>query len=271
MKTEFRVRDLSIRLIQILVLFEVLWAAIFVVGLTFKWSGLTDQLTSAFFGAGFCSLILIAALAVLNVTTNLNIISRSVALRSEDQTLPSDNQKRYWPILLGAGTLVILVIGALSLAEARLYRSKRAEAESKIESIVDTPLLTSVLETIKRDGKVSELKNLREAIAAAIQSGERVSLLIPRDLKGVRAYYELTGWWWGGKDEEKISTASLPRFVPSVNEADDFREMLAGKIDHFSLKAGSEIRSFRRIVKPEGEIIILIDTSRQYGDRKFSS
>jgi hypothetical protein len=271
MKTETRIRELSIRLIQILVLFEVLWAAVFLVGLTFKWSGLTDQLTSAFFAAGFCSLILITALAILNVAANLNIISEAAEGRGTLQTQEPVARRSYWPLLVVAGALVAFVVGGLAIAETRLYRAKKSEAELKIESVVDTPLLASALEVIKRDGKVSELRDIREALAAAIQAGNRVSLLMPREFKGVRAYYELTGWWWGGKDDDKISAISLPRFSPSVNEAEEFAALIAGKIDRFSLKAGSEIRSFRRVVKPEGEIIILIDTNRQYGDRKFSS
>ena len=271
MKTETRIRDLSIRIIQILVLFEVLWAAVFLVGLTFNWSGFTGQLTSAFFAAGFCSLILISALAILNVAANLNLISRATEARGMTQIQEPAARRSYWPLVAIACGLVIIVVAGLAIAEAQVYRAKRSEAEQKIESIVDMPLLGSALEVIRRDGKASELKDIREALAAALQVGNRVSLLIPREIKGVKAYYELTGWWWGGKDDGPISGMSLPRFSPSVNEADQFAALIGGKIDRFSLKAGSEIRSFRRVVKPEGEIIILIDTNRQYGNPRDSS
>jgi hypothetical protein len=172
---------------------------------------------------------------------------------------------------LGAGLLVIIVVGAIAVAEARLYRKKRIEAEAKIESVVDTPLVVNAISVAAKDGSVRELRSLREAIAAAIQSGDRVSLLIPREIRGVKAFYEFSGWWTGYKEEEKISSLSLPRFVPTPNEIDDFEALTLGKIDRFSLKNGGEVRSFRRVKTSDGELIILIDTSRIYGDRKLSS
>lgn len=269
MKTESQIRALTTRLIQLLVLFEVLWAVVFLFGLTFKWSGLTDQLTSAFFGAGFCSLVLIAALVALNVVTNFNIVSK--ALEQTGGSRVDEPRVKYWPLLTGAGLLIVLVVGALALAEARLYRTKKIEVEGKIESVADSPLITNALKAISSDAKVVELRHVREGIAAAIQSGNRVSLLIPRESNGVRSFYEFSGWWWGGKDDEPISAMSLPRFVPTPNEEKEFAELVAGKLTKFSLKSGSEVRSFRRIKKPEGEIIILIDTNRMYGDRSLSS
>ena len=76
MKAEQKTRDFTLRLIQILVWFMILWAIVFFVGLVFQWSGLTDQLAAAFFGSGFCIVLVLAALAVLNITANLNIISK---------------------------------------------------------------------------------------------------------------------------------------------------------------------------------------------------
>lgn len=69
MKTEMKIRDFSLRLISILVWFMILWATVFLVGMIFQWSGLTDQLAIAFFGSGFCAVLVLTALALLNVST----------------------------------------------------------------------------------------------------------------------------------------------------------------------------------------------------------
>jgi len=107
MKSEQKLRDLTLRLIQILVWFEILWAVVFLAGVVFQWSGLTDQLAAAFFGSGFCGILVLMALALLNVTANLNIISKvHVRKVAEDEEIISN-----WGIHLTGATAICSVYG----------------------------------------------------------------------------------------------------------------------------------------------------------------
>lgn len=87
MKSEQKLRDFTLRLIQIIVWFEILWAVVFLAGMVFQWSGLTDQLAVAFFGSGFCAVLVLAALTLLNVTANLTKpATNSIALLNNAET-----------------------------------------------------------------------------------------------------------------------------------------------------------------------------------------
>lgn len=145
--------------------------------------------------------------------------------------------------------------------------------ETKIESLIDTALLNDALKLIKDDGLASELRQVREALASSIQTGARVSFIIPRDVKGATVYYEFTAWWWGNTDEEKIiSEASLNKFVPRKSERKKWEKIKTGDINSFTVPSGNHLRSFRRVTSGEQEIILLIDTGRRsdYNRGSFS-
>ncbi|NOZ85596.1 MAG: hypothetical protein GXP49_04915 [Deltaproteobacteria bacterium] len=271
MKSEQRLRDFTLRFIQILVWFEILWAAVFLAGLVFQWSGLTDQLASAFFGSGFCAVLVLLALVLLNVVTNLNIISKVQVQRMTGADVEESKPGSFIKTIGIAGGLIGLVILSLWFAEWRLYQAKVSQSETKIESLVGTDLLDEALDLVKQDGPASELAKVREALATSVQSGARLSFILPRKVKDVTVYYESTAWWYGQKDQDKkISEVSLPRFVPINSERDKWEEMIKGEIKGFSVSSGENLRTFRRIVKDGQELILLIDTGRR-SDYKRSS
>lgn len=271
MKSEQKLRDFTLRLIQILVWFEILWAVVFLAGMVFQWSGLTDQLSAAFFGSGFCGILVLAALVLLNVTANLNIISK-VQVRKVVETEEVASKPGSFIKTIGvAGILIGLIVGSLWFAEWRLHQAKVSEVETKIESIVDTALLNDALGLIRDDGLASELRQVREALASSIQTGARMSFIIPRNVKNVTVYYEFTAWWWGTeKEEKKISEASLNKFVPQKSEQKKWDKITSGEIDSFTVPSGNHLRAFHRANKDNQEIILLIDTGRR-SDYKRSS
>lgn len=264
MKSEQKLRDFTLRLIQIIVWFEILWAVVFLAGLVFQWSGLTDQLAAAFFGSGFCAVLVLVALALLNVTANLNIISKTQVRKVAESEEVKSNPGSFIKTLCAAGVLIGLVVGSLWFAEWRLYQAKVSETATKIESLIETDLLNDAVALIKKDGKATDLATMREALAASIQTGARLSFIIPRKVKDVNVYYEFTAWWYGREDKDKkISEASLVKFVPRQTERRKWENMVAGEIDSFTVPSGNELRAFRRVVSDGQEIILLIDTGRR--------
>jgi hypothetical protein len=264
MKTEQKIRDLTLRLIQIIVWFEILWAVVFLVGVVFQWSGLTQQISMAFFGSGFCGLLVLAALTLLNVTANLNLISISQLRRTAEAEVIETKRGSFVSILAVAGGLIAVVVLSLWFAEWRLYKNKASEAETKIESIAESPLIREAVALIEADAQAIELEKVREALSASIQSGARLSIVFPLQVKGIKIYYELTAWWFGKKlKSPKLSDASLPKFVPNETERPKWDKMVDGKIKLFTVPYGTELRTFRRVQGQKSEVILLLDMNRQ--------
>lgn len=264
MKAEQKIRDFSLRLIGILVWFEILWATVFFVGMVFQWSGLTDQLAAAFFGSGFCVILVLAALALLNVTANLNIISKSQASKATGEPIAETKTGSLIKTISVAGVLIGIVVLSLWFAEWRLYKSKEAETLVKIESIAETKLAEEAVKLIQDNAKITKLAKARDALSANIQSGARLSIIFSEKVNDVEMYRELTAWWYDSKDSDKtILDAGLPKFVPSPSERKNFERLLAGEIDHFTIPEDGNLRAFRIVKTPEGEMILLLDTSRR--------
>ena len=264
MKLEQRIRDFSLWLISILVWFEILWAVVLFVGSVFQWSGLTEQLASAFLGSGFCGLIVLAALALLNVTVNLNIISKAQMHQATGVKPAESKPSTFIRTLVVAGALISLVVSALWLAEWRLYKSRMAAVMNKLESVAETTFISEAIELIETDGKVKDLADIREALSASILSGGRLSIILPQTVKGVTVYYELTAWWHGMSDsDEKISSSGLTKFVPRKEEQDKFEKLADNTITQFAVPSAGTLRAFRRVETKEGHLILLIDTSRR--------
>jgi len=262
MKLEQKLRDLSLWLVQILVWFEILWAVVFLAGMVFQWSGLTDQLMTAFFGSGFCAVLVLAALALLNVTANLNIISKAQVKRVAEAEVVECKAGSFTRTVCAAGLLIGLVVGSLWFAEWRLHQRKVSKMETKIESIIDTDLLDKAVALIEVDGSAAELAHMREALGTSIQTGQGLSFIIPRTLDDVTVYYEFTAWWHGQK-EQKISQASVTKFVPYRAERSKWAQLVAGEIDSFTVASGDDLRAFRRVVLHSQEVVLLVDTSRR--------
>jgi hypothetical protein len=264
MKSEKKMRDFSLRLITILVWFSILWAIVFLVGMVFQWSGITGQLATAFFGSGFCAVMVLAALTLLNVTANLNIISKAQASQATGEPIAESKPGTFIKTLSVAIVLIGIVVLSLWFAEWRIYKAKEAEAITKIESIAESQLVKEAIDLVKADAKITDLAKVREALSANIQSGERLSFVFPLKVKDVNIYYELTAWWYGSKDSNKnISEAELLRFLPDSKEKKKYEQMLNGKIKTFAVPHGTYLRAFRIVETDSGRIILLIDTSRR--------
>lgn len=264
MKTEQKIRDVSLVLINILVWFEILWAVVFLVGMVFQWTGLTDQLATAFFGCGVCAGLVLIALNVLNFTANLNIISKAQAARATNEPISQLKAGSFLKPLAAAFGLIGIIVLLLWFTERRLYQKKAQEASAKIESIAETKLAQEAISLIYDDVPIKELAKVREALSANIQSGSRLSIIFPEKVKGVELYAELTAWWYGGKDSDrKISDAGLPRFIPSAKEQKRFEQMVKGELAAFTVRKERSLRAFRRVASDRGQIILLLDTSRR--------
>lgn len=264
MKSEQKLRDITLRLIQVLVWFLILWAVVFLAGLVFQWSGLTDQLAAAFFGSGFCAVMVLAALALLNMTANLNIISKAQVRAATGEDSVSAPESTFIKNIAAAAALIVAIVLSLWLAEWRLHRAKVSETETQIASVIGTSLLDNALDVIRNDGTVAELAAVRDALSASIQSGARLSFIITRPVKDVPIYYEFTAWWFTEKDSDtRLSEARINRFIPRDPERRRWERLTDGQIDHFTVPVRSNLRSFRRIISEEVELIILVDTSRR--------
>lgn len=192
MKAETKIRDFSLRLISILVWFMILWATVFLVGMVFQWSGLTNQLAAAFFGSGFCAVLVLAALALLNVTANMNIISKAQAAKATGELILESKPGVLIKTVAMAGALIGVVVLSLWFAEWRLYKTKKAEIAAKIESIAETKLVQEAARFIHDNAQVTELARARDALAANIQSGARLSIIYPEKVNDVEIYHEFT-------------------------------------------------------------------------------
>ncbi len=264
MKAETKMRDFSLRLISILVWFEILWATVFLIGMVFQWSGLTDQLAAAFFGSGFCAVLVLAALALLNVTANLNIISKAQASKATGEPLVETKTGTLIRTIAIAGVLIGIVVLSLWFAEWRLYKAKEAETTAKIESIAETRLAQETIRLIRDNAKITELAKARDALSANIQSGARLSIIYPEKVNDVEMYHEFTAWWYGSQDSDRsISDAGLPKFVPSAEERKQFGQLTAGEITEFTVPCGGNLRAFRTVQTSDGKMILLLDTSRR--------
>lgn len=264
MKAEQKMSEFTLRLICIVVWFEILWAIVFLLGIVFQWSGLTAQLSIAFFGSGFCGVLVLVALAVLNVTANMNIISKAQIGKLQDVAKKEEKAGAFIITLGIAIGLIAIVVFSIWFAEWRLYEAKVAENEAKLESIADSKLAIEALDLIKRDGTVKELLEIRDALSASILSGGRLSIIFPLEVKGVAIYYELTAWWYkGNKYSAKLSQASLTKFIPKKDERKKFKKLTEGEIEKFSVASGDDLRAFMRIESNGTHAVLLIDTSRR--------
>ena len=264
MKTEQKMRDFSLRLISILVWFEILWATVFLVGMVFQWSGLTDQLAEAFFGSGFCGVLVLVALTILNVTANMNIISKAQVSKVTGEPVAETKSGSLIRTIAVAGVLIGIVVLSLWFAEWRLYKAKESETIAKIESIAESKLADEAIQLIRDNGSITELVKVRDALSANIQSGARLSIIFPEKVKDVDVYYEFTAWWYGSKDSDKtISEAGLPKFVPSAKERKKYERLIKGEITHFTVPHGGDLRAFRMVQTVNGKMVLLIDTSRR--------
>lgn len=271
MYSEQKIRDLTLKLIQILVWFEILWAIVFVIGMVFQWSGLTEQLSAAFFGSGFCAIIVLAALALLNLAANLNIISKAQMKKVAVEEMEPSPSAFLRP-LLAAGVLISIVVGSLWFAEWKLYQTKVSQIEAKLESLTGTDLLNEAMELIRRDGPASELARIRDALATSIQTGASLSFIIPHKVKDITVYYEFTAWQYGEEEKgKKISQVSLIKFVPLPGERRKWQQLIQGEIDGFTVPVRDNLRTFRRVRFHGQELILLIDTARrlEYKGRSF--
>ncbi len=263
MKTEQKIRDLSMVLINILVWFEILWAAVFVTGMVFHWGDMTNRFAMAFFACGVCAGMVLLALNILNFAANFNIISKAQAARATNEPieeLKSASLVRTVSIAMALISLVVLVVG---VAEWRLYKTKEREAVAKIEAIADSKLAAEAVSLISKDSSIKNLSEVREAMSASIQEGSRLSIIFPKKIKGVELYYEFTAWYGEKDSDKKISEVDLSRFIPTDRERDKFGQLMKGDRQGFTVRKDRDLRTYRRVKTDQGMIVLLLDTSRR--------
>gem|GEM_PF-1872927 len=272
MKNELRMRELTLRLISILVWFEILWAAVFLVGLVFQWSGLTEQLMYGFFGSGFCALLLLAALAILNFSANLSIISKAQMNKLE----PSETTKpaSFVKPLIFAGGLIGLIVISLWVAEWRLYLKKIDAAKSKVELVANTKTVGNIINLIANDSTKASLLSELTTLSCETTEDEVFSILIPKEKNGKTIYNEIGGWRFSSNsntDSIKISEAHFIIFKPNPKEKKWLEKQKEGKSNYWAYsKGGNDLRAFLRAETEKGYIILLYDTSRRSSYKRGS-
>jgi len=270
MNKEEKLRNLSLKIIGVLVWFEILWAVVFVLALVFQWTFIASQVASAFFASGFAAALVLFAVTLLNFAANLHIISNAQLMKGSKGTEPDgkSNSLRIFGIAIG---LIVIVVCSLWFAEWKLYQTKSEEARTKLVSISETKLVDEVFGLVEGDGTVKELIKVRDAIAESIQVGARLSVLIPSERRDFNVFYELSAWsYFKIETEEKLSEASLSRFIPRKHEKNKYEELKDEKITEFVLPDGQHLRAFLLIKRDGKRIILLLDTSRSLDYKRGS-
>jgi hypothetical protein len=266
MKNEFRLREITLGIISILVWFEILWAVVFLVGLVFQWSGLTNQLMYAFFGSGFCGLVLLAALAILNFSANLSIISKAQMRHLDGADTPGKSNSFLKPLVI-AGGLICLVVASLWIAEWKLLQTKLSKARSKIEMISNSQEVANIIKTIYDNGTKKALFSELSNLSNQTTDNEQFSVIFPKKVNGKTIYYEIGSWRYSvykETDTTKISDESFTIFKADEKEKPWFDKQTKGKDVFFAYpKGGDNLRAFLRVETPKGFIILLLDTSRR--------
>jgi hypothetical protein len=266
MKNELRLREITLSIISILVWFEILWAVVFLVGLVFQWSGLTDQLMYAFFGSGFCGLVLLAALAILNVAANLNIISKAQSKHLESSNSPEKSHSHTRSLII-AGGLIVVVVLSLWAAEWKLFQTKVSKARSKIEMISNSQTVANIITAISDNGTKKTLYSELSKLSSETTDNEQFSIIYPVTVNGSTVYYEIGSWRHSvyiENDTTKISDSNLKIFKASDKEKAWLNKQANGEDIFFAYtKGGDDLRAFLRVDSPKGHIILLMDTSRR--------
>lgn len=264
MRLEKIIRDFSLRAIVLLVILIGLWAIILMVGATFNWSFLTDKVETAFYLGGFLVGLLILALSFASITASLSIISKAQNREGAGARWP---RKQVGLLVLIPLAVVLVLVGGLWLAEWRVYRTVSDDAWNKVRTLAEKKQLAELAGEIKSDGEISDILDLRAALAADINSEGRISFLVPRDRAGVKIYHEITPWFRRKEEDKKFSDADLNQFRPSQREKEDFDRMAKGELASFQVPLrGSQLRVFLAKNFDGQEIVILLDTSRQLSD-----
>ena len=267
MKLEVFLRDASLRIIAFLVMLFVLWSAVLLVGVSFNWPFLTNKIEQAFYLGGFIAVLLIIALSLTNMTASLTIISKN---QNKEPGETIGFKKQLTVMALISGIIVCLVLGGLWFAEWQVYQRLSEEAVGKVLTISEKAQFATLAKTIKADGTVQQVLELRDALAADIGSEGKVSFLIPKTRAGVKIYYEIVPWLQHLADK-KISETDLNPFKPNRREQADFDKLSLGKIDTFKVPLdGNHLRVFKAVSLDNQEIVILLDTSRQANDSRGS-
>lgn len=266
MNKEIKLRELSLKLIVLLVWFEFLWAIVFVIGIVFKWSGLTSQLTTAFFSAGFAALILLAAVSLLNFAVNLNIISIS---KSEEITDSSNRNSKIGiktPIAISS-VIILLVIGGLWIAEVSLYHKKVAEAKSRIEFIGSNQKVDSLISMIEVDTSNGTFISTIKKLEMTTPNSQQFSLIFPKTIDEDTVMCEISYWnrySSDSSDSVSLSESDHRKFVPQSDEKKKFEKLINNEITFFAVPRGnSEISAFHRIDTEKGFVILNLETNRR--------
>ncbi len=266
MRLEKFTRDFSLRAIIFLVTLIILWAVVLFVGVSLNWTFLTSKIEAMFMLSGFISVLLFFALTVANVTSSLTIISK---VQNKEGSESKKITKQIGIMLVVASVFIGILLSGLWFAQQQAYQKISEDAWMKVQIISEKKLFSKLAKKIEENGKISEILEIRDALSADVTSEGKVSFLIPKNVLDVKVYYSITPWLRDSDEKENLSDADLNRFKPSRREKEKFDKLTKGEIDSFDvLVRGDDIRVFLSKKIGNQEIVILLDTSRNFGPYK---
>jgi len=268
MKLEKFIRDFSLRAIAFLVTLIMLWSVVLFVGVSFNWTFLTNQIETMFILSGFISGLLIFSLTVANVTSSLTIISMAQNKVSYDS---KKIMKQIGFMLVGSSGFIALLLGGLWFAQLQVYQKVSEDALRKVQTISEKKQFSELAKKIEENGKISDILDIRDALAYDVGSEGKVSFLIPRDIAGVKVYYSITPWLTDSEEKSNFSDLDLNKFKPHRREKEEFNKLAKGEIDSFKVPVRDDtLRVFLSKKIGNQEIVILLDTSRKLNDYRGS-
>ncbi|MCM8813396.1 MAG: hypothetical protein NC924_05595 [Candidatus Omnitrophica bacterium] len=265
-----KLQALTLKLIILLVWFDLLCFSLILAGNIFQWSFFNESIGSAFYTMFGVSLGALAALAALHVVLTLNIISDAIsALAIKTAPDPEDVsalRRRFQTILSASLAAIILIVGYQGTIERNAARHKATTIARQLADAAQSTLTTRISALISEDAPISKLYFVRDELLLSLENQRGVTLLLPKTGENTPVFYQITPWDFSRDDQTNISKSLNSLFVPQDTERKQFQEMIETQKPFFVINRHT-IRVFQPIIKNnEISLILLLDTNRSVSD-----
>lgn len=267
---EALLREWTLKLLAFLGTFLFIWSAIAFSGIIFQWSGFTKQIQSSFGFAGFSSLVIIFTLTMVNIATNLNIISRTQEIKTDrirTPEIPGQFISLSKILFLSVG-IVLLIISGLWFVEWQGYKNKADSLREYGEFISQQRDLLNAAAAIIYDEDTHSYTELRDILETfeIICDGNEVSLIVRKDIFGYKKYVMLTKNYLSSSYSDRGLLKRIRNiYKPTGRERERFDLITEGDKNDFSVLSeyGDKVLYFRRFTLHSGELIVKISAQRQ--------
>ena len=259
MRLETFIRNFSLKAIAFLVTLIVLWSLVLFVAVSFDWKFLTSKFEMMFVLSGFISGILFLSLTIANITSNLTIISM---VQNKEKFASKKIQKQILFMIAGSVLFIGLLLGGMWSSWQQTQKKMLEEMCQKVEKISEKKLFDRFAREVESNGKISDILEIRDALANDITSKGNLFFLIPKKLSDVKVYYSITRWISYSDKKGKLSDAVLDKFKPEWTEKEKFDKLAKGEIDSFEVSdENGGVRVFLSKKIENQEIVIVLESS----------